>query len=250
MAGPTLAILQPNYLPWVGNFDLVAQSDIWVWFDDVQYTRRDWRNRNRVAGAGDPIWLTVPVKHGSRDSLRICDVEIDQHGGWGGRHLETIRHCYTRAPHFGETFELIRRSLEVGHGRLADLAIELNEKICAALGLRRTFVRSSTLAGITGAKTDRLLAICEKLGAGSYLSGPAAGAYLEAERFRQRGIEVRYAVYQYPRYERGDHPFVERLSIVDPLCWVGASEVAGWLARPGGSAAVPPMAEPIRAGGN
>src|ERR1051325_5923728 len=105
--GVTLVIEQPASLPWLGYFDLMRQADLWIWYDDVQYTSRDWRNRNRVAGAGPPLWLTVPVRRPRRHA-RICDVEIDHGRDWARKHLETCRHCYRPAPHS----ESVRRLLE------------------------------------------------------------------------------------------------------------------------------------------
>jgi hypothetical protein len=227
---PTIAILQPNYIPWLGNFDLIAQSDVWVWYDDVQYTRRDWRNRNRVAGRSEPVWLTIPVSHGPR-SQRICDVAIDSSRPWAHRHLETFRHLYSRAPYAAPVDDILNDSLTAGHHRLVDLVIEINEKLCRLLGIDREFVRSSTLAGVTGRKSERLIAICRRLGAGTYLSGPAGEDYLDASAFEDAGIALRYAFYDYPPYARGGQPFVANLSVIDPLCWTGAAATAALLHR-------------------
>src|SRR4029450_6585118 len=95
----TVVIEQPNYIPWLGYVDLIRQSDVWIWYDDVQYTRRDWRNRNRIAG-NDPLWLTIPVKAKGGFAQRICDVQIDDAQPWARRHLDMIRRCYARAPFF------------------------------------------------------------------------------------------------------------------------------------------------------
>ena len=227
----TVGILQPNYLPWIGNFDLMAQTDVWVWYDDVQYTRRDWRNRNRVAGKAQPVWLTVPVRHAQRSALRICDALIDADREWVRRHLETVRHFYGRAPFFLETLALLRRTLDRPHERLTDLAIELNESLAEALEIRPRFVRSSQLTYPRDERNGRLLAICQQFDATTYLSGPAARAYLEPDRFARQGIAIRYASYDYPQYDRGGGPFYRDLSVIDPLCWAGAAQVARWLGR-------------------
>src|SRR5437588_7818829 len=96
----TVGIVQPSYIPWAGFFDLIRQSDVWVWYDDVQYTKRDWRNRNRIAGGTNVEWLTIPVKTKGRFAQRICDVEIDYLQPWARRHLETLRRWYAAAPFF------------------------------------------------------------------------------------------------------------------------------------------------------
>ena len=219
-----VVIEQPNYIPWLGYFGLIAQSDVWVWYDDVQYTKRDWRNRNRVAGSGEPSWITVPVKTRGRYEQRICDVEIDG-TSWQRKHLETLRHCYADAPFFNEIFALVRDVLERDHIHLADLTIELNESLCTLLGLRPRFLRSSALA-VEGDRQERLIEICRGAGATVYLSGPAARSYLTIEPFRSAGIELRYIIYDYPPYDRGGRPFVDRLSILDPLVWLGPEKTA------------------------
>lgn len=221
---------QPNYIPWIGYFDLIAQSDIWVWYDDVQYTKRDWRNRNRVAGEGEPLWLTIPVRSRGRYDQKIFEVEIDRARPWERKHIEALRHCYGDAPWFGEVVAVVRKVVGAGHQCLADLTIELNEALCRLMGLRTQFLRSSEMS-IQGNKQDRLLEICRRLDASVYLSGPAARAYLTPGAFRHAGIELRYIVYDYPPYQRGGRPFIPRLSILDPLFWLGPEETAAYLAR-------------------
>jgi hypothetical protein len=230
-----VVIEQPNYIPWLGYFDLLAQSDVWVWYDDVQYTKRDWRNRNRVAADGEPLWLTIPVQTKGRYEQPICEVEIDYAQPWVRRHLATLRRCYGRAPYFDAVYAIVSAALERGHARLADLTIELNESLCAYLGLRRRFLRSSALAGIEGRKQERLLSICRRLGAATYLSGPAARDYIAPAAFAAAGVALRYIVYDYPPYSRGGRPFVPRLSILDPLVWLGPAETAAFLMRHGRS---------------
>lgn len=224
-----VVVEQPNYLPWVGYFDLIAQSDVWVWYDDVQYTKRDWRNRNLVAGEGEPVWLTIPVRTRGRYEQKILEVEIDRARPWERKHLETLRHCYRDAPAFEEVFAIVRKSLEAGHERLADLTIELNEELARFLGLRTRFLRSSGM-NVQGDRQERLLEICRRLGARVYLSGPAAQSYLRPEPFHLAGLELRYIVYDYPPYERGGRPFIPRLSIVDPLFWLGPEGTRALLA--------------------
>ena len=224
-----VVVEQPNYIPWIGYFDLIAQSDVWVWYDDVQYTKRDWRNRNRVAGEGEPVWLTIPVRTRGRYEQKILEVEIDRERPWEHKHLETLRHCYRDAPAFEDVFAIVQKTLEAGHERLADLTIELNEELCRFLGLRTQFLRSSGM-GVQGDRQERLLEICRRLDARVYLSGPAAQSYLTPEPFHRAGLELRYIVYDYPPYERGGRPFIPRLSILDPLFWLGPEGARALLA--------------------
>ena len=222
-------ILQPSYLPWIGYFDLLSQADVWVWYDDVQFTRRDWRNRNRVAGDGDPQWLTVPVKSRGRFEQKILDVEIDDSRPWQRKHLETVRRLYLKAPHTEEVLDVLRQELNRRPERLADLTIDVAEALAARLGFAPRFVRSSTLTDTPGRRDQRLIAICQRLDAGVYLSGPAARAYIDPTNFQAASIELRYAIYEYPPYPRGGQRFVPRLSIVDALSWLGPRATAAYI---------------------
>ena len=217
----TLVVEQPNYLPWLGYFDLLDRADLWVWYDEVQYTRRDWRNRNRVAGGGEPVWLTVPVRARGHRDLRICDVEIDRRQAWERKHLATLRHLYGKAPFFDPVFDLVRRHVEAAPPLLADLTTGLTEELCRYLGVEATFLRSSRIDGIEGPKQDRILSVCRRLGPDVYLSGPAARDYLQPAAFDAEGIELRYIAYRYDDYPRGDQPARTDLSILDALFFIG-----------------------------
>jgi hypothetical protein len=225
-----LVIEQPSYVPWLGYFDLMSKADVWVWYDDVQYTRRDWRSRNRIARDGEPVWLTVPVRSRHRREQLIGEATIDTSLPWARKHLQTFRHCYGRAPWYAPTYDLLRRHVERPYERLADLDIDLAEAIARWLGVRPRFLRSSGLPAIGGRKQDRLLAICRALGADVYLSGPNAESYIEPHRFAAEGVELRYIVYDYPPYERGGFGFVPALSILDPLAWIGPQRTRELLA--------------------
>lgn len=225
----TVVIEQPNYLPWIGYFDLIRQSDVWIWYDDVQYTKRDWRNRNRVAFGDVAEWLTVPVRTKGRFTQRLCDVEIDHSRPWVRQHLETIRRCYARAPFFGPVFAMVNEAFDAGDTHLADLTIRLNEAICAGIGLLRTFVRSSHMTTPVGKGGTRLINICRAAEGNVYISGPAARAYIDPRAFEEAGIELRYIVYDYRRYERGGWPYVANLSVLDMLAWLGPGGVTRYL---------------------
>lgn len=217
---------QPSYLPWLGYFDLMAQADVWVWLDDVQYTKRDWRNRNRVAAKEEAEWLTIPVRSSGRYDQEIRGVEIDYGRSWRRKHLATLDRCYGRAPHFGCVRDLIEEAFASQPTLLADLVIHLGESLAKLLGLAPEFRRSSAMALQETNRQARLIEICRESCASTYLSGPAAKAYIAPATFEERGIELRYIVYGYPEYWRGGQRFVEHLSIVDALAWIGASATA------------------------
>lgn len=225
----TVVVEQPNYIPWLGYFDLMRQSDVWIWYDDVQFTKRDWRNRNRVAGSGQMFWLTVPVKTKGRFRQTIREVEIDESQPWRRRHVETLRHCYAAAPYGDAVVTLIAQAMARGDRHLAELTIALNESIGGLLGIATRFTRSSETAHTSEDRQDRLLELCRATGGTSYLSGPAARAYVEPQRFADAGVELRYIVYDYPPYARGPHPFEPNLSIVDAIAWLGPAGTRAYL---------------------
>jgi hypothetical protein len=216
-ADRAVAILQTNYIPWKGYFDLIARVDEFVLYDDVQYTRRDWRNRNRIKTAQGPIWLTIPVRVAGRYLQRIRDVEVED-TGWADKHWRSIVHHYAAAPAASD----FRGSLEELYRTAPRRWLtEINEHfltgICGLLGIRTRFRRSSEL-DLTGDRSERLVNMCRQLGASTYISGPAASAYLDASRFQAEGIGVAWADYSgYSEYRQLHPPFDHHVSIVDLL---------------------------------
>jgi hypothetical protein len=220
-----LAVLQPGYLPWLGYFDQVNRADVFVHYDDVQYDKHGWRNRNRVKSLqGQPHWLTVPVLHSGRDWPRVMDVLIDGRSGWARKHLGTLRQFYARAPHFETCFPALAEVLERPFEKLVDLDLALLERLLALLGLRREFVRASSL-GIGGERSGRLVDLCRHFGATHYLTGDAARDYLDVPAFEQIGVEVVWQQYRHPEYPQGPLPFVPYLSVVDLLMHCGSDSL-------------------------
>jgi hypothetical protein len=222
-SGLTLAVLQPGYLPWLGYFDQMARADVFVHYDDVQYDKHSWRNRNRIKSAtGEPAWLTVPVRHSGLDRPRLNEVLIDARSPWPRKHLGTLRQFYGRVPGFEERIAPIARILEAGHDRLVDLDLDLVEHFRGALGITTPAHRSSRL-GIPGEKSERLLALCRHFGATRYLSGAAARDYLDVAAFEAKGVSVVWQDYRHPVYRQPHGAFVPFLSAVDLLLNEGAA---------------------------
>jgi hypothetical protein len=216
-------ILQPSYVPWRGVFDQVRRADTFVFYDDVQYDARGWRNRNRIKTAQGSRWLTIPVhaRGAQVEGTPIDRIEIDWTQDWSRKHLTALRHAYARAPFLDGHLPLLEEHLARRPRLLADLTIDLTIALARELGLTGTrFLRSSSL-GVTGTKTARLLAILEKLGATQYLSGPSARAYLDEALLAQAGITVEYLRYEYPEYEQLHPPFDPHVSILDLLFMQG-----------------------------
>jgi hypothetical protein len=213
-----LAAVQSNYIPWKGYFDVINQVDEFVFLDEVQYTRRDWRNRNKVKVNGAVQWLTIPVEVKGRYHQRIDETRIAD-ASWAEKHLDTLVHAYRRAPHFDEAAGL----LEPLYRRHADteLLTDVNTgfvaAICGHLGIRTRLSRSTDYP--TGdERSERLLDLCRALGADEYLSGPAARDYLDVESFTGAGVRVLWADYSgYPEYPQLGGEFEHGVSIVDLL---------------------------------
>jgi hypothetical protein len=211
----TVAIIQSNYIPWKGYFDLIRGSDEFIFFDDVQYTRRDWRNRNRIKGKHGLQWLSIPVRSKGRYSSAIKDMVIGD-SQWAENHWKTIVASYARAPYFKE-YEETFAALYAGSSErlLVDVNHRFIRAICELLGITTKLTRSSDYRLIEG-KTERIVSLCRQAGATRYLSGPKARDYLEASAFAGAGIELCFVDYsRYPEYPQLHPPFEHQVSVID-----------------------------------
>ncbi|HVN30833.1 MAG TPA: WbqC family protein [Thermoanaerobaculaceae bacterium] len=234
MASDTLVVLQPGYLPWLGFFDQMRRSDVFIYYDDVQFDKHGWRNRNRIkAPGGNPHWLTVPVLHSGRNWPAILDVEIDNRTPWARKHVGTLQQFYGKAPHLRRYLPALQEMLERPWRLLVDLDLAVTDLICGWLRLERRMFRSSEL-GISGKQSERLLALCQHVRARRYLSGNSAKDYLDTALFARHGIEIEWQDYVHPVYPQQHGDFVPYLSIVDLLFNCG-EESAAILERAGAS---------------
>lgn len=215
------AVLQPSYLPWRGFFHQIQKSDVFVFYDDVQYDKHGWRNRNRIKTPDGPRWLTIPVSARGNvvGGLPINHVPIADRR-WPAKHLASIRQSYARAPHVDRCLELIEPLLLEDRELLADLTIDLTIALARELGIDTQFVRSSSL-GVTGERMDRLMAVLERVGATHYVSGPSARSYMDESRLEQAGIALEYMTYDYPDYPQLHGPFEPQVSVIDLLAMEG-----------------------------
>jgi hypothetical protein len=217
-----VAIVQSNYVPWRGYFDLMASVDEFVLYDDVQYTRRDWRNRNRIKTAAGTKWLTIPVQVKGQYTQAICETVVAD-DAWAAQHWTTLRQAYARADGFRDSAEFIEGLYATVPGpRLSAINHHFLAAIADRLEIETPLTWSMDYAA-AGAKTDRLLDICIKAGASEYVSGPAAKAYLDEQRFAAAGIAVSWFEYgPYPDYFQVHPPFDPRVSVLDLLLCAGA----------------------------
>ena len=214
------AILQTNYIPWKGYFDIIHDVDLFIFYDDVQYTPRDWRNRNKIKTARGTEWLTVPT-NGTQQHL-IYEVEIAE-TRWQSNHWQTLRHNYAKAPHF----ERYRPFLEdIYLGRKWKYLFELNQYLIEQisrqfLGIATKFVDARQYQAVE-AKQERIIELLTKAEATLYVSGPSAKNYIDETRFAQTGIELVWKDYGgYPEYPQSHPPFEHGVTILDLLFHTG-----------------------------
>ena len=214
-----VGIIQSNFLPWRGYFDFIREVDLFILHDDLQYTKGDWRNRNRIKTPRGVEWISVPV-HYRHTSQLIDETPIDDSKPWARGMLNRIRDSYRKAPYFNLYFSELSELLPEPAASISDLNLRLIKWVCSHLGIETPITFSSQYHP-QGAKTERLIGILKQVAATTYLSGPAAEAYLQPELFEQAGICLEYKVYDYPEYEQLYPPFEPAVSVIDLLFMVG-----------------------------
>jgi len=216
----TLVVLQPSYLPWLGYFDQMSTADVFVWYDDVQFDKHGWRNRNRIKGPKGPLWLTVPVLHTGRSLQAISEVEINNRLSWSRKHLRSVEQLYARAPFSSDVLRRLSDILPRPWQYLVDLDIATTEWLAHEFGIGTPRHRASQL-GIEGDRNTRLINLCRHFQATRYISGDAARDYLDVAQFAAAGIEVVWHAYQHPQYPQLHGDFISHLSALDLLLNAG-----------------------------
>lgn len=213
-----VGIIQSNYIPWRGYFDLIASVDVFIFHDDAQYTKQDWRNRNRLRLRDGLHWITVPVKAHPVDTA-IDQIEIDGRE-WQAKHERMMEQALRSAPYYMHAKALWEVAKD-GHRTLSDLNQELIRRVCMYLGISTRFLNARDLC-VRGSKTDKVLGIVKAVGGTTYLSGPAAAVYLDVERMNRHGIEVEWMRYRNDPYPQQFAGFEPAVSILDTIANVGA----------------------------
>lgn len=213
----TVAIVQSNYIPWKGYFDMIAAVDEFVLYDDMQYTRRDWRNRNQIKTPQGVQWLTVPVRVKGRYDQKINETEIDG-SNWAQAHWKSLAQNYRRAPHFSEVAKWLEPLYtERSYSYLSDLNHRLTVAICEYLGITTQISSSSDYELVEG-KTERLAALCAQAGGTKYISGPAAKDYVDEQVFHDAGVQLAWFDYSgYPEYPQLWGEFTHGVTVLDLL---------------------------------
>lgn len=219
-----VAILQSSYIPWKGYFDTIRSVDEFVLFDDVQFTRRDWRNRNRIKTRNGPLWLTIPVQVKNKYHQLIKDTRIDGNS-WSKQHHMSIEHHLGKCKHFNDFRKEIADLYEEAHQMefLSEVNHLFISRICKVLDIS-TPLRWSSEFELHPDKSLKLLNICKDLNATEYVSGPLAKDYLDCKLFEAEGVSVDWFNYSgFPEYEQLHPPFDHAVTILDLLANTGTS---------------------------
>lgn len=219
-----VGIIQSNFLPWRGYFDFIRESDLFIIHDDIQYTKSDWRNRNKIKTPRGIEWISVPV-HYHHTSQLIEETPVDYSRPWSQKMLNRIREAYRRAPCFEPYFSELSDLLNQPASSISALNLCLIKWVCRHLEIDTPVERSHDYHP-RGTKTERLIGILQQVKATTYLSGPAAKAYLVPELFHQAGIRLEYKQYNYPEYEQLYPPFVPAVSVIDLLFMKGKASIS------------------------
>jgi hypothetical protein len=220
-----IAILQSCYLPWKGYFDIIGSVDVFVVYDDVQFRKNHWHNRNLIKTHQGMRWLSVPVSKPEGIQTAIRDIRLA--GRFAEKHWRSIEQAYARAAAFDRYGPALKSLFEAADGldHLTPLNLMFIKAITKILGFNTEFVMAEAL-NIAGCRTERLVGICKALGATSYLSGPAAKTYLDLTEFDRAGVTVEWMDYSdYPSYGQLHGNFVHEVSIVDLLLNAGAKAI-------------------------
>lgn len=219
--GKRVSILQSNYIPWKGYFDIINAVDEFIIYDDMQYTKNDWRNRNKIKTSQGVQWLTVPVKVESLSQLiRETSTATDI---WRSKHAKTLSMAYSKSRCFREVWPVVE-PLYAGHGgdSLSDINFGFIAGINRFLGITTKLTWSSDYQ-LAGDRNERLIGLCRQAGADEYITGPSALDYMDPAAFGGAGIKVKVVDYSaYPEYAQPHPPFEHAVSILDLLFSEGA----------------------------
>ena len=222
-----LSVHQPQYLPWLGYFDKVAASELFVFLDLPQYKKREFQNRNRIKGSNGEVWLTVPVVSKGKFEQPIKDVEIDNSQDWQKSHWQGIELNYKKAPFWAPLAPKLKPFYEKRWDRLCELNLEMDVFFFKELGIATPWKVESSI-GTSTASTERLIELCQKTGGTHYLSGSGGKDYMDEALFARQGLGLSYQHYQHPEY-RQQWPklgFLPYMSVLDLLFNEGPQSLA------------------------
>ena len=209
-----ISIHQPEYLPWLGFFKKIIDSDIFVIYDDVQFEKKDWQNRNIICGKNGSTLLSVPVK--SHLESKINDIVIDNDKNWMKKHLKSILFTYSSSPFFEEMNNLINNLYQNQFDKLVDLNIEIIIQLMKKFSIKTKIIRSSELN--LSEDSNKIFNICKKLNAKKYITGTNwALDNLDKSDFENNSIELEFREFIHPTYKQLGKNFISNVSSIDLL---------------------------------
>lgn len=216
------SILQPHYLPWIGYFSMINNVDEFIFLDDVQFIKREWKNRNKIRktkDSNDYSWITVPIKKESQKK-KIFECEIDYFYDWQNDHLNKIKNVYSKTPYFDEIYETILSKINLRYNFLSELNIELIKLIMEYLEINTKLITSSKII-VDGKKDVKMLNISKKIKAKKILINKLSENYLDKEIFDKNNIEVIVQNFVEKKYKQCNKDvvleWIPKLSIIDIL---------------------------------
>ncbi|TKB63071.1 MAG: hypothetical protein E8D48_07265 [Nitrospira sp.] len=213
-----VTIHQPQFLPWLGYLDKIDQADLFIMLDTVQFKKNEWQNRNRIRTAKGWQWLTVPVLQ--HFGQRIDEVLMNQTVTWKAQHLRALDMHYARAPYRNRYLAQLREIYSAPWNKLSDLNKATVQWLLEAFGIT-TLVHHASDYAARDEPTDRLIDLCQVVGATEYLAGPGAEHYMDKPRFESSGVRLDIQVFQHPIYRQVYEPFEPNLSALDLLLMEG-----------------------------
>jgi len=209
-------LIQSNFIPWIGYFDFIKQCDLFIFHDDLQYTKSDWRNRNRIKTPNEIRWINVPVLYKESLKTTIDQTKINYKTDWVSEHEKWLTLSYKKAKFFELIFPKYLSIVQKKYETISELNQNMIFWVMSELNIQTKTINSRQLSAI-GSKTDRVIDILKKVNAKSYLSGPAAKDYLDENMFAKNNINLFYKSYSYFPYPQLHGEFVPGLSIIDLL---------------------------------
>lgn len=219
-----IAILQSSYIPWKGYFDIIRSVDEFIIYDEAQYTKRDWRNRNLIKTSSGTTWLTIPVKVKGKFNQRISETEVVNEQ-WANKHWKTILQNYHKTKYFSEISQFLEPLYKTKYNYLSDINFNFIKAISSYMGIK-TIIKDSSNYKIIGNPTEKLVAICKQASATEYITGSSAKNYIDNKLFKKENITLTWFNYNnYPQYPQKGDKFIHEVSILDLLFSCGKNSI-------------------------
>lgn len=215
---------QPEYLPYLGFFNKMLQCDKFILVDHIQYVKKDFHNRNRIATKEGPVWLSIPVITKGKSGQRICDVEINNNLPWQEKHWKTIYFNYKNSPYFKDYSDFFEKIYSKKFEKLAELNEEIIKFLAKSFDINMEIEKTSKY-NIIGKRTDLLISLCKTFNAGTYVSGEGAKNYVDESMFKENNLKHAYRKFTHPIYLQRFKPFTPNMSAIDLLFNCGRESI-------------------------